>query len=354
MEAFFKKSLDESEVRAIREFCLTADYFAIEQSTGFTEALYKTPITYFYLTGKDGIKSFAQINETFRFAHIWFGPVCDDREAMVESVIRIAGYYSSKGYWYLGIQPYRKSGFDGDYIEYALNQHLRITYLFTNRHTKSSLEIDLRKDKDTIWSAFSKGHKSAVKKAIGHNISVVEMSSASELDGFLLLYDKMKKARGIGGHTVSEIIHICRYIADNNCGVILMAKTQDATVIGCSVFASQGKSVRYLLSASDPERRDLPITHLIIYRAIELAKERGFTFFDFWGYNHFANPDEQMAKINRFKRGFGGYYTFFMKKMNISLIPLGFLIYEMFQRSKKGISKFRKVYCRKNTEHIFF
>jgi len=128
----------------------------------------------------------------------------------------------------------------------------------------------------------------------------------------------------------------------------LLAYSADNEILGGAVFAYQGVSVRYLLSASDPDRRDLPISHLIVYEAIERAKSLHFKFFDFWGYNHFALPTDQIYLVNRFKHGFGGYFTFMMKKMNISLIPYGFLFYKLSNRAKKGLILMKKFRRQKN------
>jgi len=336
VKAVFKRKLDDSEIRLINDFCSEASYYALEQALGFPEIIYSTRITYFYLAGEKGILSFAQINENFRFAHIWFGPVCDDIEMAIESVLRIADYYRTKGFWYLGIQPYRKSGYEADYIEYSLNKHLRITYLYTNDNTKASLEIDLGKSLEEIFGRFSKGHKSAVSKAIRSGITIQELKTSADLENFVRIYSKMRDYREIKGHTTDEIKKICNYILKNRHGSILLAKDSNSEVIGGSIFTFQGLSVRYLISASDPSRRELPVTHYIIYRAIEQFKEAGFRYFDFWGYNHFARPEEQIYQINKFKKGFGGYYIFLMKKMNISLVPGGFGLFRFYTNLRKA------------------
>jgi len=345
MNASFRRELDDSEAKAIRDFCAAADYFAIEQALGFPEILYRTRITYFWLSDDRGIRSFAQINETTACAHIWFGPVCDDPVMMIESVRRIADFYRRKGYWYLGIQPYRKSGPEADYIEYSLNRELRIKYLYNNENTKSSLEIDLGRSLNDISNHFSKGHKSAVTRAGKSGITLHDLNTPADLQDFVRIYEKMRNHRRIKGHTAEEIIGICNYIQENRCGAVFLARDSNTELIGGSVFVYQGLSVRYLLSAADPSRRDLPVTHFIIYKAIERFKDLGFSYFDFWGYNHFARPDTQIYHINKFKKGFGGSFIFLMKKMNISLIRGGFELfrfYSFLRNAKSGNLRFFK------------
>lgn len=355
MRAVFKRKLDHSEVEEIEKFCSSAHYFAIEQSFGFPEILGASNITYFYLTDEKTIFSFSQINENFRFAHIWFGPVCNDGDLMIESVLLIAEYYKNRRFWYLGIQPYFKTGPAADYIEYTLSRHLRITYVFSSEYTKSSMEIDLFESSERIWSNFRKGHKSAIRKAVNLGISVTEQANKVELEAFIRVYLDMCNDRGIKGHTEKEIAGICRYVIEHKCGEIILAKNHESEVIGGAIFTHQGISVRYLLSAADPGRKDIPVTHLILLRAIERSREAGFQYFDFWGYNHFADPDDQIFMVNRFKKGFGGYFTFFMKRLNISLIPGGYILYGLYNKIRQSKST-RKLYSRlkRNMENSHF
>lgn len=326
MQAVFKSELDKIDLEKIKNFCNSVEYISLEQSLGFPEVLYKSKINYFYLLDNGIIKSFSQILENFKFAHIWFGPVCCDRELMIASIEEIINFYKKKGFWYLGIQMYYKSGYDADYIEYNLNKNNNITYVFNNDNTKSSLEINLENSIEEITSNIRKGHKSDIKKALKSGLKVEAIKDEADLHLFTEIYLKMCRVRKIGGHSAIEIFRICDYLIKNNKGQIMVAKDSNDTIIGGAIMAYQGISVRYLLGASDPDRRDLPLLHLVIFEAIKNAKSGAFRYFDFWGYNHFADENDQANNINHFKKGFGGYYIFFAKKMNINLVAKGYKI----------------------------
>lgn len=330
MKAYFRHELTAQEITDIRNFCSRCDYYAVEQLPGFSQILYKTGVTYFYLLDEGSITSYCQINENQRFAHIWFGPVCNDKEMLIVSLKEIVYYYRKGGYVYLGVQMYLKSGPDCDYIEYKLNQLIRIRYVFDKDNTKSSIELDLNDSMESLFRNMRKGHRSDIRKALREGIEIVEACDSRTISDFVLVYRRMCDSRSIRGHTVEEIEKIVEYLHAHRQGQLLVARDKEGKIIGGAIFAYQGISVRYLISASDPDSRDLPMTHLVLYRAIENAREAGFRYFDFWGYNHFAEKDDQIYKINSFKKGFGGYFTFFAKKMNISLIPGGYNIYQLF------------------------
>jgi lipid II:glycine glycyltransferase (peptidoglycan interpeptide bridge formation enzyme) len=114
-------------------------------------------------------------------------------------------------------------------------------------------------------------------------------------------------------------------------------------VLGGIVFVYQGITVRALKGASDDEKRNLPINHLVLYEAIKLSKMNGFKYFDLWGYNHFADENNHVYHINFFKKGFGGYYTFFAKKMNIDLVPFGYYLYNFPKSMKESLIKYHLI-----------
>lgn len=330
MEAVFKYELDNSEIEKIRKYCNSVDYCSIEQFLGWTELIYDSKSCYFYLIDKDEIKSYGKIGEKFKFAHITFGPVCCDKELMVISINEIINYYKKRSFFFMDIQMYYKTGFDTEYIEYELNKRHRIKYIFDNENTKSSYEIDLSQSQEEIYGNLRDGHKKSLKKAYKSGMTVDVVKDANEIDSFFSIYSKMCKARNIDlGELSAQNIHeIYSFLIKNNKGQILVSKDKDNVILGGVILVYQGITVRGLKGASDDDKRDMPLTHIILYEAIRLAKSNGFKYFDFWGYNHFADEKNHVFNINYFKEGYGGYYTFFAKKMNISIIPFGYYIYK--------------------------
>lgn len=341
MEKVFKYELDEREIENINEFCKSIDYCAIEQCLGWTQIFKDSKICYFYLKDDSVIRSFCQIHEKFRSAHIIFGPACCDKEIMVASINEIIHFYKKRHFIYLGIQMYYKSSFETEYIEYKLNKLHRIKYLFNTDNTKSSIEINLENSLELIYNGFRKGHKSDIKKAVKLGLTVNPAKDTAELLSFTEIYLKMCRVRGIIDNQISpeKIQPLYNYLKSNNLGEILIIKESSGDVLGGAVIVFQGVSVRYLKGATDPARRDMPILHLLMHEAIRMAKNRNFKYFDFWGFNHFVDEDNQVYNINHFKKGFGGYYTFLAKRMNINLVPKGFLIHTYLMHLKNIFKK---------------
>jgi len=337
MRAVFKSELEYTELENIKKFCNSVDYCSIEQSIGWTQIFYKSKIRYFYLQDDFGIKSFCMITERLRSAHICYGPVCCEKESMISSINEIINHYKKRGFYYLGIQMYYKSGYDTDYIEYALNKLHDIKYFFNTENTKSSIEINLEESEEEIYRKIRHGHKNDIKKAIKLGVTFDVVKDKNELDSFFAIYSKMCKARNIdtGGLSKENIYEIYNYLIQNNKGQVLIGKDKDNVVLGGEILLYQGISVRCWKGVSDPDRRDIPASHLLLYEAIKKSKNDKFKYFDFGGYNHFADENNHVFYVNHFKKGFGGYFTFFAKKMNINLIPCGYYIYRFLNLFKK-------------------
>jgi lipid II:glycine glycyltransferase (peptidoglycan interpeptide bridge formation enzyme) len=329
MQAVFKLELDNTERERIKLFCDSADYCSVEQSLGWSQMFNKAKICYFYLIDEDVIKSFSQIIESFKFANIVFGPVCNEKEIMITSINEIINYYKKHRFIYLGIQLYLKSGYESDYIEYAINKEHSIKYIFDVKNTRSSIEIDLTNNQEDLYNTLRENHKRSIKKAIKLKLKVEAVSSPTDLACFFEVILKMFKARKheLGIFSLDQLKMINNYLVDNKKGQTLIIKDNNDIILGGVILVYQGISVRYFFGASDPERRDVPTLHLALYEAINRAKADNFKYFDLWGYDHFADENDQVFNINRFKRGFGGYFTFLAKKMNINLIPNGYNIY---------------------------
>jgi peptidoglycan pentaglycine glycine transferase (the first glycine) len=277
----------------------------------------------------------------FRFAHIPFGPLFIDPESLVSSIIAIENHYRNKAFVFLTVQLAIETGNMADLIEYRLNRLLKIQTYF-NRDNWSSIVLDLGASEDEIRRSFTKGHKSDLKKAEKNQISVTELILDEELEKFCQVYVKMYKERGLPIDEVQShafFRRIREFLKRTGRGYFLIVKDNSGQLLGGIVLLLQGKQVRYFKGASDPSSRHIPVLHLAIWEGIKKVKALGYHHFDFWGYNHFVTEDDQVFYINRFKKGFGGSYLFYPKKMYIVYRPFMYWLYELLTGFKGRIQK---------------
>jgi lipid II:glycine glycyltransferase (peptidoglycan interpeptide bridge formation enzyme) len=190
--------------------------------------------------------------------------------------------------------------------------------------------LDLKAPEEEIRKGFSKGHKSDLKKSEKNNISVSLLSSEADWEAFCRIFARMNRKRGHATREKENEAFLQRawaFLKRTGQGDGLVVKDEAGNLLGGILLVYQGTTVRYFKGAADPDQRQIPILHAALWEGIRRARAMGFRFFDFWGYNHFVDENDQVFHINRFKKGFGGSYSFYPKKMNLLFRPAMYRLY---------------------------
>lgn len=341
MDVVFTYQLSKEERELYNRFYYSLNQVSVEQHPFWPE-VEKADVRYCYFMAKkkNDYCCAAIITENrsnlFSIASLRFGPLFREVDDLIESVRAIYSHYSAKGFTACTIQLAIPTGPNADYIEYQLNKVLRTNSNFGVENW-SSLVIDLEKSEEELFKGLSKGHKSDIKKSLKSNISVNELSDTSEFGFFCRIFEKMNQKRGLvseGGDLCTFLESAARFFKTEEMGTTLIVKESSGKVVGGIMLVFQGQTVRYFKGASDPDYRHLPILHLAIWEGIKRSKLQGFKRFDLWGFNHFADPDSQVFYINRFKKGFGGDYSFYPKKMNFIYKPWRYKLYNALKKLK--------------------
>lgn len=322
MDFQFRHTIPDDEKSEHILFYRACRYNAIEQHPCWLPVVDPERSACYFSLKRDGrltCTAVAEENNKFgiRSANISFGPLFQDRNALVESIDHICNYYKKRRYTFLTVQLGMETGADADYIEYIINRSWRPRYFF-DRENWSSLLVDLSIDDDQIHRNFSKGHKSDVKKAAKLGLMVSENFTDEKFEAFISVYIKMHTSRGLKeplGNASAYLHSVRTFFRQEQAGKFLLVENTEGQVLGGIAVAFQNGTVRYFKGAADPESRNYPVLHAAIAHAIKAAKASGFLYFDLWGYNHFVSEDDQIFHINKFKKGFGGQYIFYPKRM---------------------------------------
>jgi lipid II:glycine glycyltransferase (peptidoglycan interpeptide bridge formation enzyme) len=86
---------------------------------------------------------------------------------------------------------------------------------------------------------------------------------------------------------------------------LLLAEHQGKLLAGIFVTLI-GREGIYLYGASGNEGRNLMPNHLLQWEAMKGCKAQSATLYDLWGVADSADPNDPMAGVSRFKRGWGG------------------------------------------------
>jgi len=170
-----------------------------------------------------------------------------------------------------------------------------------NLPTKT-LQIDLTQSKSKLLRSFSQKTRYNVKIAQKKGV-IVERASARDFAKFWR--DNFEKSR-FPLPFFSQVKNIISlYRAFGSKSLILLAKKDGKIISGLFVIIYPPLAYYLFAASNDAGRKNFAPTFLI-WRAMQEAKKRGCTIFDFDGIYDERFPIETWKGFTKFKKGFGG------------------------------------------------
>lgn len=205
------------------------------------------------------------------------------------------------------------------------------------REEFTTLVIDLTQDLDTIWGNMSKKScRYEIKRAMREGIQT-GLSQAYEQ--FYEINRLFRRQKGLSGLTSPEFMR--KY------GTLFTAE-YEGEIIGGQLYLEDKDNIRWLLGASkrlevDKEKAILIGcgNRLIIWQAINYAKEKGIKEFDMGGYYSGGKGAEILNTPNLFKLSFGAKVTthYIYQKDYSKIYKFAKEIYQLKQGKKKLLKK---------------
>lgn len=121
--------------------------------------------------------------------------------------------------------------------------------------------------------------------------------------------------------------------------VIYLAEVENQP-LACLISSWYGDTVTYLHGGSDYNSRQFMAPHLLHWKIINLARERGFAWYDFHGVANDDNPLDPWAGLTRFKKGFGGEQFNFAGTFDFIYQPLAYKIYQQVRQLNRRLKKY--------------
>jgi lipid II:glycine glycyltransferase (peptidoglycan interpeptide bridge formation enzyme) len=190
--------------------------------------------------------------------------------------------------------------------------------------------IDLTQDLDTIWKNMDiKSCRYGIKRAMRDGVRI---KLNQNYEDFYEINKSFREKKGLS--LSSEKIEIMKKY-----GTLFVAEFE-GEILGGNLYLEDENNMRWLLGASkrlnvEKEKTILigNANRLIIWQAINYAKEKGIKMFDMGGYYGGGKGAEILDTPNLFKRSFGGklatHYTY--KKNYSKLYRFAKIMYQLFR-----------------------
>lgn len=154
---------------------------------------------------------------------------------------------------------------------------------------------------------------------------------ATTLDDLHRWYDLMQVTSGrdrFAVHTFAYYQRVWELMKAADQAELFLAEHEGKLLAGIFVTQVGGEGI-YLYGASGNEGRNLMPNHLLQWEAMRWCKARGATLYDLWGVAETEDPNDPMAGVYRFKRGWGGKMVRYIGSFDYVYSPL---IYRGFRQ----------------------
>jgi peptidoglycan pentaglycine glycine transferase (the first glycine) len=194
----------------------------------------------------------------------------------------------------------------------------------------STMVVDLTGDREEILMRMKSKTRYNIRLAERKGVTVGE-GGEDDVPAFYHLMEMTKERDDFGIHAQEYYRDAWRTFAPQGRAKLLLAYYGDELLAGLMVFAL-GSRAWYLYGASSNKHRNRMPNHLLQWRAMLWAKERGCTSYDLWGIPEEAGTGaEDMEEVlergglwgvYRFKRGFGGRVVRYSSSYDYVLSPV--------------------------------
>ena len=178
------------------------------------------------------------------------------------------------------------------YDHLALKAHIRPSK-FDETHA-----LHLAGGFDTIYKGWTKGHRSAARKAQQHGVTIEFAYTLDDWYSYYQVYEDSLQRWGNKASSVYKWALFNEMLRRNSPYIKLwLAIYQDKVVAGALCFYAKKHAV-YWHGAALKDYFHLRPINLLMYEAIKDACERGYAWFDF-------NPSGKHTGVKAFKKSFG-------------------------------------------------
>lgn len=186
--------------------------------------------------------------------------------------------------------------------------HWRLRKANTDILPSNTMFMDLRKDKDKLLENMKPKTRYNIHLSKRKGVNVRSLG----IESLEIWYDLYRQTAARNNFFLHDI-HYFRVILSARANdtsspadvYLLVAEIDDKPLAAMFLVISANRGT-YLYGASASENRNYMATYALQWRAMEIAKERGCTEYDFFGTAPNPNPSHPMYGLYRFKKGFGG------------------------------------------------
>lgn len=187
-------------------------------------------------------------------------------------------------------------------------------------HAELTWVLDIKQTDQELLSNMRKTTRHAIHKASASGVIIEQVTTTEALDRFWPLYKQTQSRHGFVPWSYDLLQAQLDQFATTDSIFTLIARHNNKDV-AAAILIQFGTTVFYYHGASLRLPSSIPAAQLLQWQAIQEARQRGATRYNFWGIAPDNKPQHPFAGITTFKKGFGGRAIDYIHAHDYSLSP---------------------------------
>ena len=181
-----------------------------------------------------------------------------------------------------------------------------------------TLQLNLQMTEEELLAQMRKNTRYEIRRAEKVGITVDESSDPEHIQEFYRHQLYLAEKHGFVPFSYDFLYQQFKaFVADGQVS-LFHARSEGKLLASAFIIMYNGEAV-YHYGVSTPENAKLPGSYACQWAAIQAAKARGCTRYNFWGIAPKDQTDHRFAGVSLFKRGFGGEEVSYLPAQDLAV-----------------------------------
>lgn len=213
-------------------------------------------------------------------------------------------------------------------------------------HPELSWMLDITPPAEDIMAGMRKTTRYGIRKAEKDGVTIEMSERPEDVERFYKVYEDTVDRQHFTPFSRAYLkTEFETFLADKSVSWFFAvyhgsaSSPQDAETISAAMIIFSGQSGYYHHGASIQKYAKIPASYLLQWKAIQEAKKRGCTLYNFWGVSPEDKPNHPWAGLSLFKKGFGGFPEAYVPAQDLPLTKkywLNFVV-EKVRKIRRGL-----------------
>lgn len=204
-------------------------------------------------------------------------------------------------------------------------------------HAERMWVLEISKNEDDLIHEMRKTTRYSIRKAAKDGATIEKRTDPQALDDFWGIYEQTAQREHFIPFSKSFIAHEFESFHKNGNALFLLGKIDGKYEAGALVLFT--KSTAFYHQGASLHSK-VPVAYLMQWEAIQEAKKRGCTEYNFWGILETGRTPKNWGGLSLFKQGFGGRQVDYVSTQDYIINPLKYslsFLYEQYLKIKRGV-----------------